>query len=123
HATGVREEKLRAAAGLRSPSPALSSWRGRSGRRYVVGIHPLTEPEVLSVTDAVILAVRRDEAGIAHPVDVASVGAQPSESGRTRWFSRVKESGATELHVHRLASSDGQRQAIVEDLCGKDQAP
>jgi hypothetical protein len=65
----VREERLRATAGLRS-SNTLSSWRGRSGRRYIVGVHPLVEAEVLDVTDAVILAVKRDEDGIAHVLDV-----------------------------------------------------
>ena len=113
--TDVREERLRATASLRS-SAALSSWRGRSGRRYIVGIHPLVETEVLDVTDAVILAVRRDEADVAHVIDVATVGSQPSEQGRTRWIAKVRELGATEMHVHRLAESDTQRHAIADDL-------
>src|SRR5436853_127609 len=36
---GVREERLRTTAGVRG-ALELSSWRGRSGRRYVVGVHP-----------------------------------------------------------------------------------
>jgi hypothetical protein len=111
----VREESLRATAGLHS-APALSSWRGRSGRRYIVGIHPFTETEVLSVTNAVILAVRRDESGTAHVVDVATAGSHPSEQARARWFAKVQARGATEMHVHRLADSDTRRQAIVQDL-------
>jgi hypothetical protein len=111
----VREESLRATAGLYS-APALSSWRGRSGRRYIVGIHPFTETEVLSVTNAVILAVRRDEAGTAQVVDVATAGSHPSEQARARWFTKVQARGATEMHVHRLADSDTRRKAIVEDL-------
>lgn len=111
----MREERLRATAGLRS-SNTLSAWRGRSGRRYIVGIHPLVEAEVLGVTDAVILAVRRDETGIAHVVDVATVGSHPSQQGRARWLSKVQKRGATEMHVHRLAEDDGQRHAIAEDL-------
>ncbi len=77
----MREERLRATAGLRS-SNTLSSWRGRSGRRYIVGVHPLVEAEVLDVTDAVILAVRRDEDGIAHVLDVATAGSHPSQQAR-----------------------------------------
>ena len=50
---GVREERLRSTAGVRQASLPLSSWRGRSGRRYVVGIHPLDEAHVIEVTDAV----------------------------------------------------------------------
>jgi hypothetical protein len=111
----VREESLRATAGLRS-SARLSSWRGRSGRRYIVGVHPLVEAEVLDVTNAVILAVRRDEAGLSHIMDVATAGSHPSEQARTRWFFKVQGLGATEMHVHRLADSDVQRQAIVDDL-------
>jgi hypothetical protein len=111
----VREERLRATAGLR-PSNTLSSWRGRSGRRYIVGVHPLVEAEVLDVTDAVILAVKRDEDGIAHVLDVATAGSHPSQQARARWMTRVRELGANEMHVHRLAESDVQRRAIVDDL-------
>lgn len=116
---GVREERLRATAGLRS-SAALSSWRGRSGRRYIVAVHPLMQSELLDVTDAVILAVRRDEAGAARVIDAALAGPQPSEEARIRWMSQAQELGASELHVHRLAESDAQRRAILEDLRGEE---
>ena len=112
----MREERLRATAGLRHASLALSSWRGRSGRRYVVGIHPLEEAEVLAVTDAVILAVSRDENGTAHVIDIATAGSQPSEAARTRWMCRMRSAGATEMHVHRLAQGEGERRAILADL-------
>ena len=111
----VREERLRATAGLRSSS-TLSSWRGHSGRRYIVGVHPLALSELLDVTDAVLLAVRRDEGGMAHVTDVAMAGPQPSQETRTRWMARVQSLGASELHIHRLADSDAQRRAILEDL-------
>jgi len=113
--SGVREERLRATAGLRS-TPALSSWRGHSGRRYIVGIHPFSESELLDVTNAVILAVRRDETGTAHALDVAMAGSQPSTEARTRWMNKIRDLGATELHLHRLAETDAQRRAILEDL-------
>ena len=112
---GVREERLRATAGLRSSS-TLSSWRGHSGRRYIVGVHPLALSELLDVTDAVLIAVRRDETGTAHVADVAMAGAQPSQDTRTRWMAKVQSLGASELHIHRLADSDAQRRAILEDL-------
>ena len=112
---GVREERLRATAGLRSTS-TLSSWRGHSGRRYIVAVHPLDLGELLDVTDAVLLAVRRDEAGTAQVVDIAMAGSQPSEETRTRWMGKVQSLGASELHVHRLADSDARRRAILEDL-------
>jgi hypothetical protein len=112
---GVREERLRATAGLRS-SPTLSSWRGHSGRRYIVGVHPLDLKELLDVTDAVVLAVSRDGSGTAHVVDVVMAGADPSEATRTRWMARVQDHGASELHIHRLADTEDQRRAILEDL-------
>ncbi len=116
---GVREEKLRATAGLRS-TPTLSSWRGRSGRRYIVGVHPLELGELLDVTDAVVLAVGRDEAGTAHVIDVVMAGREPSEGTRTRWMNKVREHGATELHVHRLADTEARRREILEDLREED---
>ena len=118
----MREERLRATAGLRQASLTLSSWRGRSGRRYIVGVHPLVEAEILDVTDAIILAVRRDEDGTAHVIDVATAGSRPSGTARTRWMERVREQGATEMHVHRLAEGDRERRAIIEDLREDQQA-
>lgn len=113
---GVREERLRATAGLRSSS-TLSSWRGRSGRRYIVGVHPLNETELLEVTDAVILAVKRDRAGNGIVIDAAMAASDPSEETRMRWFAKVRDLGATELHIHRLAATEDDRRAIFEDLC------
>jgi hypothetical protein len=112
---GVREERLRATAGL-DGSLSLSSWRGRSGRRYVVGIHALTEADLLDVVDAVLIAVRRDADGVARVVDVAAAGAHARETRRRHWLGSVRERGATELHVHRLAQGDAERRAILEDL-------
>jgi hypothetical protein len=113
---GVREERLRATAGLKGGALNLSAWRGRSGRRYVVGIHPLSETDILDVTDAIILAVRRDDQGVAQLVDIATAGPKPRDRLRKSWMSTVRARGATEMHVHRLAEDDATRRAIVEDL-------
>lgn len=112
---GVREERLRATAGLRSSS-ALSSWRGLSGRRYIVGVHPLDLQNLLEITDAVILAVGRDEAGTAHVVDSVLAGATPSLDTRSRWLDRARDRGASELHIHRLADTEARRREILADL-------
>lgn len=114
--TGVREERLHSAAATRRAPRALSSWRGHSGRRYVVGIHPLDEAHVVEVTDAVILAVRRDGDGTAHVSDIATAGSCPGEQARARWMAQAREHGATEMHVHRLAGDDAERRAMIEDL-------
>lgn len=112
----MREERLRATAGLRGGLLSLSSWRGRSGRRYVVGVHPLSEAEMLDVTEAIIMAVRRDGEGGAQLIDIATTGSTPRQGARARWVSSVRARGATEMHVHRLAEGEEERRAIVEDL-------
>lgn len=112
---GVREERLRATVGVRG-APRLSSWRGRSGRRYVVGIHPLSEAELLDVTRAVLIAVKRDETGLARVVDLAAAGEEPRRRARSAWMAQARAGGATEMHVHRLAEGDPERRAILADL-------
>ncbi len=113
----MREERLRTMAGLRgTPALALSAWRGRSGRRYVVGIHELVAPEFAEVDEAVVIAVRRDGAGIAEPVSVAATGRSPRERLHGNWLARARQKGATEMHVHRLAEGEEERRAIVADL-------
>ena len=113
----MREERLRSTAGLRgSPALALSAWRGRSGRRYVVGVHELAEPDFSEIGEAVVIAVRRDEAGIALPVSVTTSGRSSRERLHRNWLARVRQGGATEMHVHRLAENEDERRAIVADL-------
>lgn len=111
----IREERLRATAGLKgTPAVALSAWRGLSGRRYVVGIHDLTLDALDDAgTDAVVIVVRRDDAGIAGIVDV---GAGLTRGERIDLLTRATKAGAGELHIHRLAKGADERAAIVADL-------
>ena len=111
----MREERLRATAGL-NRALDLSSWRGRSGRRYVVGVHPLSEAEILDIRDAVIIAVGRDDEGVARVIDLAAAGSEVREGARRSWMSKVVAGGATEMHVHRLAACDAERSAVLGDL-------
>lgn len=120
----MREERLRTTAGLRStPALALSAWRGRSGKRYVVGIHALSAPELDEMGEAVIIAVRRDPAGIAEQVAVSASGEGPRERLSRTWLAHARKGGATEMHVHRLADGEAARLAIVEDLRIEDADP
>ena len=113
----MREERLRTASGLGgAPALALSAWRGRSGKRYVVGVHALSETDLDEVGDAVVMAVRRDETGLAELVAVASAGAEPGAGPTPVWLARAREAGASEMHVHRLAGTETERKAIVTDL-------
>ncbi|MDB5511165.1 MAG: hypothetical protein JWR08_648 [Enterovirga sp.] len=113
----VCEERLRATAGLREP-PALTSWRGRSGRRYVVGVHAASEPDLADLTEAVVLAVQRSRDGVAELVGAAAPGSRSSRRDRSSWLAAVRGGGATELHVHRLADNEAERLAVVADLVG-----
>jgi hypothetical protein len=112
---GVREERLRATSGLKG-AINLSSWRGRSGRRYVVGVHPLSETDILDVTEAIVIAVRRDDKGVACLIDMTTVGPKPRERLGKSWLASARARGATEMHVHRLAESPEARAAIIDDL-------
>jgi hypothetical protein len=113
----VREERLKTNAGLRgAPALPLSAWRGRSGRRYVVGVHPAGGFDVDEMAEAVVIAVRRDDTGIARMVSVATSKESPRDHLRRTWLERVRHGGATEMHVHRLADSEAERMAIADDL-------
>ena len=111
----VGEERLKSTADLRGVMN-LTSWRGRSGRRYVVGVHPLTESELRDVSEAVLIAVSRDEDGKARVVEIASVGLRLREAARYAFIQEARRQGATEMHVHRLPESARERQSVIEDL-------
>lgn len=106
----VREERLRATAGLEGVA-ALSSWRGVSGKRYVVGVMPCESVDDEDLSEGVMIAVRRDSAGRARVVDVAC-----AERERTEWLSAMIACGAHEIHMHRLAADEAARRAVAEDL-------
>ena len=116
----VREERLRATVGVEG-SLSLSSWRGRSGRRYVVGIHGFTEIGVEDLVGAVLIAVRRDSLGIARVMDVACGTTMGDATGqeelaRTSWLEAMKQRGAQEVHIHLLAADEAERSEIAQDL-------
>lgn len=109
----VREERLRTMAGLRgTPSLALSAWRGRSGARYVVGIHDISSGALDDLTNTVVLAVVRT--GAASRILRATADIDSADS--PRWIDSVRRGGATEIHVHRLAETAAERRAVVVDL-------
>jgi hypothetical protein len=113
----IREERLKTTAGLRgSPALPLSAWRGRSGRRYVVGVHSARGFDVEEMAEAVIVAVRRDAQGYAERINIAAFPVEARNSKSREWLDAVRSDGCTELHVHRLASDTTERAFIVSDL-------
>jgi hypothetical protein len=107
---GAREERLRATAGIEG-SLGLSSWRGRSGQRYVVGVRKVAEVDAEDLAGAVLVAVRRDEAGVARVLDIACGAGE-----RGPWLDAMLARGASEVHVHLLAQDEAARRAVARDL-------
>ncbi len=96
----------------------MTSWRGLSGRRYVVGVHAIDPAVLEDVTDAVVIAVERSGDGTARVVDVAAPCAATSRRSRMRWLALMRTRGATEMHVHLLAEDEAERAAVMRDLAG-----
>lgn len=107
----IREVPL---TGKASPKIALSAWRGQSGNRYVVTVYTLAQAREVAAPGAVILGVRRGSDGPARIVGVGWRGTMAEA------VELAAADGATEIHAHRLADSDADREAIVEDLVGDD---
>lgn len=107
----IREERLR---GKDSPAIALSAWRGQSGRRYVVAVYTLAQAREVDAPGAVLLGVRRGDVGLACIVGVGWNGTMAEA------VELATADGATEMHAHRIADTDAERDAIVEDLVGDD---
>lgn len=116
----VREERLRAVAGLEI-AQALGAWRGRSGRRYVVCVRPLAgaaseELDAADLEGAVLIAVARSPDGEGRIVATASADNLAGEGRRRAWLAGLARRGACELHVHRLAQSAVERRTVRIDL-------
>ena len=97
----VREQRL---------SGGLFSWRGVSNTRYTTR---QKARDVLPV-GAVVLAVVRNEVGLASLVAVAAFEGDAAEFVAFR--ARAHAAGATELQIHTLSESAAARAAMVADL-------
>ena len=107
----VREDRIRVSGRL---GMGMSAWRGCSSRRYVATVHAIQNVELYDLFDAVVLGVRRDDGGIARIV-VATHGI-PDERVARALLDTLQRHGVTEIHVHRLADTFAQRNAMVSDL-------
>jgi hypothetical protein len=92
-------------------------WRGASGRRYIFSVYdPLACP---SYDNAVLIGAARDENDEVRIVWVADTGALPDIA-----LARAKEEtavfGASEFHIHLLATTRAERLALIEDLAPSD---
>ena len=90
------------------------SWRGVSGRRYVFSVYPASECPAFR--NAVLLAALSDEAGRRRMVFVCGTGAFPEPIiARTERELSVF-GGSLEFHLHLLASSPAERDAMLADF-------
>lgn len=115
---GIREERLRSTTGVRQAAP-MSSWRGASGRRYVVGVQSDIRADVADMEGAVLIAVRRAPDGTASVLDVAASEPGATRRSRLRWLALMRTRGATEMHVHLLAEDEAERDAVRRDLAAE----
>jgi hypothetical protein len=82
----------------------LTSWRGLSGRRYIVSVyHPASVPDY---GDAVLIAVGRDRHGGRRILAVGTGSPEPLAA----------LAGCVEIHVHLLARDAGEKARLLADL-------
>lgn len=97
-------------AGNRRCREVLSCWRGRSGRRYVVQVHPLDLHWPVRAGAGLAFAVSRGDDGRGGIVAMAPEGASPA------WRGRAWDAGARELHVYILVNDEAGRAEVAMDL-------
>lgn len=99
----VREERLRR---------DISAWRGKSGRRYVFNIDPLTGFDADEAIGALAVFITRNKSGIA---SIVFGGADLDCDQAADAFRAADERGCTEVHITRLWDASEQ-EAILADL-------
>ena len=82
----------------------MTSWRGLSGRRYIVSVyHPASVPDY---GDAVLIAVGRNRQGGRRILAVGTGSPEPLAA----------LAGCEEIHVHLLARDAGEKARLLADL-------
>jgi len=92
-------------------------WRGASGARYVVTVHPGDDADWLQVEGVVVLIVEVDLDGAR---TLKAVAADPSAQARAAMARRAAQGAARgariEAHLHLLAATAPAREHVVGDL-------
>lgn len=88
-------------------------WRGRSGRRYLVTVMPLSE--AMRVENGVVLLVALEAGGVR---EIIWAGL----SGQMLPGLMLSPASQLEAHVHLLAAQPARRKAALEDLISGTQA-
>ena len=95
-------------------SPRFRSWRGASGRRYIVSVYdPATCP---AYCDAVLIAAAARPEGRRRPLALLDTGAFPEPILARARASPPPIAERLEFHLHLLAASPAERGAALDDL-------
>ncbi len=95
-------------------SPRFRSWRGASGRRYIVSVY---DPQACpAYCDAVLIAAAVDLDGRRRALAFVDTGVfpEPVVARAAKSLSRIAE--RVEFHLHLLAASPAERRAALDDL-------
>ena len=92
-------------------------WRGASGERYLHTVYSLLDCPPLPRANYVL--VRRDPSGTSTVLRISHTSHDAGTLNLAEVRHRGAQLGATEVHVHFLAASDGERQVVEYDLCSR----
>ncbi|MGD0763364.1 MAG: hypothetical protein ABR929_09285 [Roseiarcus sp.] len=94
--------------------PRFRSWRGASGRRYIVSVY---DPDACpAYCDAVLIAAAVDPDGRRRLLALADTGVfpEPVLARAKRSLGDIAE--PVEFHLHLLAASSAERRVALDDL-------
>jgi hypothetical protein len=90
------------------------SWAGLSGRRYIFSVYPWSECPAFC--HAVLIAAVSDKFGRRRSVSIFDTGVFPEPVLMQAKRDLGSHNGRLEIHMHLLAPSAAQREAILKDL-------
>jgi hypothetical protein len=95
------------------------AWRGNSGQRYICSVFPVTaEPDagLPDFTEAVVIAAACEDDGTRRLVALRQCERGANPYARESFIIEALAAGASEWHVHLLASEEMQRRAAIADI-------
>ena len=120
-ASGAHDQALAGLAGS-SVADRFRAWRGASGRRYVFSVFRLDRGGVSEafpdVESAVVIAAQRGDGAERRLLWVRQTGPDARAFLIGSDVAALAARGGCELHLHFLAGSPAERDAIVADLAG-----
>lgn len=114
---------LDAGPGVLTHNPQLRGrfhfWRDNTGRRIVFSVYPIST--VPGFSDVVAMAVRVTDTGrnVLWLGEICDTDDLIASSGLQRAIAQ----GASELHVHLIASNRSQRRILLDALTGRGRKP